>query len=367
MNSDHPKLTNERLVSLDFFRGATMFLLIAEFASLFPLFLAPEAEGTPLHFLGVQLHHREWEGLNFWDLIQPFFMFIVGVSMPLSLTRRAAQGDTVRQITFHVLKRSLLLLVLGWALYCIEPGRITFRFQNVLAQLSFTYLVAYILMKKKPWVQILVSVLLVAVSEGLYRYFWVDGFTHPFTADQNFGAWVNLMISGELDGGHWAIFNAVPTAAHTIWGVLAGQLLMSNRPWRRKILILVIAGLTGLALGYGLSPVTPIIKRIATSTFIFAGGGWTLLTLALCYWVIDVLKFRKVLFFSVVGMNPLFIYLFSHVGGANLLRSCVWPFTNGLFSRTGEWLTGLITGLTVLFLLWFICWWMYKRKVFIRI
>ncbi|MFH0761073.1 MAG: DUF5009 domain-containing protein [Bacteroidota bacterium] len=368
MKNNAPNQSKERLVSLDFFRGVTMFLLIAEFASLFPLLLAPQMEGTPLHFLGVQLHHCEWEGLHFWDLIQPFFMFIVGVSMPLSLTRRAANGDTTRQITMHVVKRALLLLVLGWALYCIEPGRITFRFQNVLAQLSVTYLIAFLLMKKAPWVQIVASIVLLAISEGMYRFFWVEGFTNPFVADQNFGAWLNLQISGELDEGHWAIFNAIPTAAHTIWGVLAGLLLMSDKTWQKKIRILVICGLIGLVIGYGLSPVTPIIKRISTSTFVFASGGWTLLSLALCYWLIDVLKFRKgVIIFSVVGMNPLFIYLFSHVGGANLLRTCVSPFTNGLLSWTSTWATDFITGLIVLFLLWYICYWMYKRKVFIRI
>src|SRR3989339_858657 len=108
------KTSAERLVSLDFFRGVTMFLLIAEFAYLFPLFLDPALEGTPIHFLGVQLHHCEWAGLHFWDLIQPFFMFIVGVAMPLSFARRMARGDGNRLLLMHVLKRSFLLLLLGW-------------------------------------------------------------------------------------------------------------------------------------------------------------------------------------------------------------------------------------------------------------
>jgi predicted acyltransferase len=362
------KNPSERLVSLDFFRGLTMFLLIAEFANLFPLFLAPGLEGTPLHFLGVQLHHCEWTGLHFWDLIQPFFMFIVGVAMPLSFARRRAQGDSNRQLLGHVLKRSLLLLILGWALYCIEPGKITFRFQNVLAQLSVTYLLAYLVMRKAPWIQILFSVLLVALSECLYRFFPLDGFNHPFIAGENFGAWSNILISGENDSGNWAIFNAIPTAAHTIWGVLAGLLLTGDKPQKEKIRILVIAGIIALAVGYGISVFTPIIKRIATSSFIFTSGGYTLLMLALCYWVIDVLQFRKgVLFFSVVGMNSLFIYLFAHVGGAVLLRSIVSPFSMPLFSLAGAWMGEFMTSLIVLALLWYICYWLYKRKVFIRI
>lgn len=362
------KNPSERLVSLDFFRGLTMFLLIAEFANLFPLFLAPGLEGTPVHFIGVQLHHCEWAGLHFWDLIQPFFMFIVGVAMPLSLARRTNLGDSNRKLLLHVLKRSLLLLILGWALYCIEPGRITLRFQNVLAQLSVTYLIAYLLMKRAPWFQILVSFLLIAISEGLYRFFPVQGFNHPFVAGENFGTWFNLLISGETGEGNWAIFNAIPTAAHTIWGVLAGQLLMSEKSQKDKLRTLIIFGIIALILGYTVSIATPIIKRISTSSFVLASGGWTLLMLALCYWVIDILKWRKgVLFFSVVGMNPLFIYLFAHVGGAVLIRSVVSPFSMPLFGLAGTWTAEFMTSLIVLSILWYICFWLYKRKIFIRI
>jgi predicted acyltransferase len=362
------KNPSERLVSLDFFRGLTMFLLIAEFANLFPLFLDPSLKGSPIYFLGVQLHHCDWIGLHFWDLIQPFFMFIVGVAMPLSFARRIAQGDSNRTLIGHVLKRALLLLVLGWALYCIEPGKITFRFQNVLAQLSVTYLLAYLVMKKAPWFQILFSIILIGLSEALYRFFPLEGFNHPFVGGENFGAWVNLMISGEIGDGNWAIFNAIPTAAHTIWGVLAGILLISDKTQREKLRILVIFGVIALAIGYAISYATPIIKRISTSSFVFASGGWTILALALCYWLIDMLNWRKgVLFFSVVGMNPLFIYLFAHVGGAVLLRSVVSPFSMALFGLAGTWIAEFMTSLIVLSLLWYICWWLYKKKIFIRI
>ena len=359
---------NERMVSLDFFRGLTMFLLTAESTLLFPLFLAPEVAGTPLQFIGTQLEHCEWVGLHFWDLIQPFFMFIVGVAMPLSFIRRIAQGESNRKLLMHVLKRSFLLLFLGWALYCIEPGKIMFRFQNVLAQLSVTYLLAYLVMRKAPWVQILFSVLLVGISEALYRFFPLDGFNHPFVAGENFGTWFNLVISEEPGNGNWAIFNAIPTAAHTIWGVLAGQLLISDKPQKTKLKLLLIFGLAALVVGYGLSTVTPIIKRIATSSFVFTSGGWTILVLALCYWLIDALQYRKgLLFFTIVGMNPLFIYLFSNVGGSELIRRIVSPFSMALFGLAGSWIARFMTSLIVLFLLWYFCYWLYKRKIFIRI
>jgi len=359
---------SERLLSLDFYRGFTMFLLIAEFSYLFEYLVSPELQGTFIHTFGEQFHHVEWEGLHFWDLIQPFFMFIVGVSMPLSFSKRMARGDTYRQLSKHAYTRAFLLLLLGWALYCIDPGKIVFRFQNVLAQLAVTYIIAFLLIRKRPAVQIGISIALILISEALYRFFPLEGFNHAFVPGENFGAWFNILIAGEEDGGHWAMFNAIPTAAHTIWGVLAGQLLMSNKTSKEKIKILIIAGVIGLIVGYGFSYFAPIIKRISTSTFVFASGGWSILVLALCYWLIDVKKYQKgVLFFAIVGMNPLFIYLFAHVGGAELVRKIFLPFSNALFGWTGSLTANIILSIVVLMFLWYICYYMFKKKLFIRI
>jgi predicted acyltransferase len=138
----------DRLISLDFFRGFTMFLLIAEWTILFNVMVDPSLEGTFLHFIGEQFHHHPWHGMTFWDLVQPYFMFIVGIAIPFSVSKRTARGDSPVEIRNHAIRRAIILLVLGWALYCISPGYITFRFQNVLAQLSVTYIVAFFLMNK---------------------------------------------------------------------------------------------------------------------------------------------------------------------------------------------------------------------------
>ncbi len=265
---------NNRLLSLDFYRGLTMFLLIAEFSHLFTYMVSPKLDGSFIQTIGEQFHHVKWVGLHFWDLIQPFFMFIVGVAMPLSFAKRMAKGDTYKQLGNHAVKRALLMLLLGWALYCINAGKIVFLFQNVLAQLAVTYLLAFLIIRKKPIVQIGFSILLILISEGLYRFFPVEGFNNAFEAGENFGAWFNILISGEDGGGHWAMFNAIPTAAHTIWGVLAGQLLISKITNKKKLQVLIGAGIIGLIIGYGLSNFTPIIKRIATSTFVFVSGGY---------------------------------------------------------------------------------------------
>jgi len=111
-----------RVNSVDFFRGLTMFLLAGESSLLYEHFQS--FEGGFMQFLATQFSHHEWHGLHFWDLIQPFFMFIVGVSIPFAVANRIKKGDSGRSLTLHALKRSLLLLFFGWALYCIGPGKI---------------------------------------------------------------------------------------------------------------------------------------------------------------------------------------------------------------------------------------------------
>ena len=345
-----------------------MFLLIAEFTHFFSYLHDPSLEGTFLYAFAEQFHHHPWNGLRFWDLIQPYFMFIVGVAIPYSYANRLKRGHTRAQITRHAVQRAFILLFLGWALYCIGPGKIVFRFQNVLAQLSLTYIVAFLLMHKPARVQIFVSFLLLAATELIYRGFWVEGFNHPFTPNENFGTWLDLQYGGADLNGHWVSFNAIPTTAHTIWGVLAGQLLMSKRSAKQKLRILIIAGVIGLVAGYALNPVTPIIKRISTTTFVLASGGWTFLSLALSYWLIDMRKRQNwSLFFRVVGLNPLFIYLFAHVGGAAFIENILHPFTFLLFGWMGTLVANILTSGIVLFLLWYICHWMNKKKIYIRI
>lgn len=223
-------------------------------------------------------------------------------------------------------------------------------------------------MRKPASTQIIISFALLAVTEIIYRTFPVEGFDQPFVANHNFGTWLDMLYGGEDLHGHWVSFNAIPTSAHTIWGVLAGKLLMSDRTAKQKMKILIIAGVIGLVVGYGLNPVTPIIKRISTSSFVIVSSGWTLLALAFSYWLVDLKKQRKfAFFFAIVGMNPLFIYLFSHVGGADFIEQIIHPFITLLFGWTGKVSLNIITGIIVLFLLWYITYWLYKKRIFIRI
>jgi len=361
-------IVNERIASVDFFRGLTMFLLIGESTHMFHYF--NQIDNGFFHFIGTQLSHHEWHGLHFWDLIQPFFMFIVGVAIPFAVANRLKKGATNRSIYLHALKRSALLLFFGLALYTSEKDHIVFKLQNVLAQLSFTYLLAFLIMRWKWFYQLAVSLLLLLATDLAYRYFTVEGFNHPWEPFQNLGAYVNNWLENSDKTSIWASINAFPTAAHTIWGVLCGLILKNSKTAADKIKLLTIAGVIALIIGYGLDwiGVTPIIKKIATSSFVFASGGWAILALAFSYWLIDVKKWTAGNWiFIVVGMNCIFIYLLFEVGGASILFEIYKPFISQFFSWSGEAFTGILISGTVWASLWYITYWMYLKKIFIKI
>lgn len=359
----------ERVRSVDFFRGFTMFLLAGEASLLYEHFI--DVDNGVMLFLGNQLSHHEWHGLNFWDLIQPFFMFIVGVAIPFAVTNRGNRGASRQTIMRHAFKRSFLLLFLGWALYVIRAGHLVFQFQNVLAQLSVTYLVAFLIMNKSFRFQLIFTFVILLLIDLAYRFFPVDGFNNPWVNFENLGAWVNNKIEGVEQASEWATLNFVSTTAHTVWGVLCGKLLISDRTPDKKIQLLTIAGVAALIIGYSLDflNITPIVKKIATSSFVFASGGWTILALCFCYWLIDVKKLfsKGSRFFIIVGMNSIFIYIFFEIGGARLLDRIVSPFSTMIFSWGGEMTVAMITSLGVWAAMWYLCYWLYRNKMFIKI
>ncbi len=358
-----------RIASVDFFRGFTMSLLAGESTRLYSILAR---SGNPvIHFLGNQLHHHEWHGLHFWDLIQPFFMFIVGVAIPFAVANRIRKGQSQREINRHAWKRAFLLLFFGWALYFIQADKLVFRFQNVLAQLSVTYIVAFLIRNKSFRFQIIFSLAILLLIDLAYRFFPVEGFNNPWVIYENLGAWFNNKIEGVEKASAWATLNFVSTTAHTVWGVLCGKLLMSDKSHTYKLRALAIGGVAALAAGYALDllNITPIIKKIATSSFVLVSGGWTILALAFCYWLIDVKKLFKKgsWFFIVVGMNCIFIYIFFHIGGADFIRNIIQPFVKLFFSWGGETTVKILTSLGIWAGLWYICYWLYKNKLFIKI
>jgi predicted acyltransferase len=353
---------SKRLISLDFFRGFTMLLLIS--GGVLQYFSAAEYEGTIAHVISTQFTHPDWEGFRFWDLIQPFFMFIVGMAIPFSIAKRLSSGESWAKLTRHAATRSLVLILLGVTLNAAGNG-FNLTFQNVLSQIGITYFIAFLLIRTKPSVQLAVSIGLIVLTEILYRLFPMES-GQPFVMGKTFGDYVNQIIAPG-SSGHWASFNAVPTAAHTIWGALCGQLLRKDLSGNRKLIILLIGGMIALITGYALTFISPIIKRICTSSFVFLSGGFAIFALALTYWIIDIREHKKwALFGVVVGMNPIFIYLF-----ASSIKSIVYKFTEPWIKLIFSWIPENFIEIFMLTLAWFfnwyICYFLYKKNIFIRI
>ena len=369
-NNQFIKPHDERMLSVDFFRGLTMFLLIGESTRIYRHIRGIEDSGI-IHSVASQFHHHAWHGLTFWDLIQPFFMTIVGVAIPFAILARKKKGHSDRSILLHTIKRSFVLLLLGWWLYCTSAGQIVWRFQNVLAQLSVTYLVASLIVNKSFKFQLLFSLTILLLIDLAYRFFPVEGFNEPWVAQKNLGAWFNQLIEGTDKTSIWASLNFVSTTAHTVWGVLVGKLLMSKKTPTDKLKILCIAGVCCLIIGYSLDwlQITPIIKKIATASFVFASGGWTILALAFSYWLIDMKKVfvDGSLFFRIVGVNCIAIYLFFEIGGASLLYRAFTPFPTTLLAWAPEITAQITTSLLVWAAQWGMCYWLFKNKIFIKI
>ncbi len=360
---------SQRLLSLDFMRGLIMVLLVLESTGLYE-HLSDATNGNFLNSFFQQFFHHPWNGLRFWDLIQPGFMFMAGVSLAYSLNAQVQKGMSWNESFKKVLKRCGWLFFWGVLDYAVRPGGLSFELWDVLTQLSFTTLVAFLIFQWNTKMQIVVCVALLLLTEILYRFINVPGFDQPFTDQHNFGNYVDLLLMNKINEGGWVAINCIPTAVHTIAGALAGKLLLSNSNFKLKQIFLW--GIVVLIAGYALdlAGITPIIKRIATSSFTLASLGWCLFALGVSYWWIDMRNHRKHLqFFTIVGMNSLFIYLFIEIIASRWFNGYINAIVKGLleFTPTPELLAGIIASLCLFALEWGMCYFLYRQKIFFRI
>jgi predicted acyltransferase len=361
----------QRLLSLDVMRGLIMLLLAAEscmlYESLHELHL-PGAAGL----LVQQFFHHPWHGLRFWDLVQPSFMTMAGAALYISYYYKTQKGISWQQNFKHITVRCIKLFICGTALHCVYAGKLVWELWNVLTQLSFTTIIAYLIIRKSAVFQIAISIVLLLITEVLYRFVLMPGFDQPFVTAHNFGNWMDTVLMGKINSDGWVAINIIPTAVHTIGGVLAGRLLISSKTAAEKIRLLVIAAAVCLLLGFGLDMlhITPIIKRISTSSFVLASGGWVLLIIALLYWLVDIKRWQKFAWvFVVVGTNAIFIYLFFETVGHQWLNTVIGIFVKGFIGFTGvseHWLN-VFAAITTLFAEWYLCYWLYNKKIFFKL
>ncbi len=363
---------SQRLLSLDFLRGLIMVtLMIGETGFFQKLYHASPNAFTQI--FSIQFEHSEWHGLTFWDIILPAFMTMAGTSMAFSYKKQQQSGYTWKQSFLKVLKRSFWLLFLGILIYSVRGQHLNFQLSNVLTQLAFTTLIAFSVINKPVWWQLTVTLLCLLVPEILFRFIHIPGFDQPFVEFHNFGSYINKSLGIKIDKQHKTNFiNFIASGAHTTWGLMAGQLLFSDKSANLKFKYLISFGLliilTGLALD--LTGVTPMLKWISTSSFVLVTGGISLIILASCYEWIDVRKHQNYLkFFTIVGMNSIFIYLFFIFIGDKWLNGYMEILCSELLNFVNIPLAiGAAVSCIVVFILeWYLCYYLYKRKIFFKL
>ena len=386
-----------RVVSVDAYRGLVMLLMMAEVLRLGRVARSRPGSGF-WAFLAHQQSHVEWIGCTLHDLIQPSFSFLVGVALPFSLARRAEEGQPQWRRTLHGFARALVLVLLGVFLRSTGSDRTNWTFEDTLTQIGLGYGFLYLLAlrsRRVQWTALAVILVGYWLVFALYPlpgpdFDWakagvrptdpqvLSGFAAHWGKNINlawaFDTWFLNLFSRKQpfthNGGGYATLSFVPTLGTMILGLLAGGVLRSERPAVRKVQWLAIAGAIGLASGWlaGAVGACPVVKRIWTPSWVLFSGGWCFLLLTGFYAVVDVWGRRRWAFpLVVVGMNSIAAYLIAHLWDGFIEAALPRHFGRAWFSFAGKAYEPLILGAAVLAVEWLLLWWMYRRKIFLRV
>jgi len=397
MPADMPPQPSARLVSIDAYRGLVMFLMMAEV-----LALGRVAAALPDSALWALLAHHQshvpWVGCTLHDLIQPSFTFLVGVALPFSLAARRARGQSPARMRLHAAWRALVLVALGIFLRSVGARQTNFTFEDTLTQIGLGYFALFLLGERSPKVWWTALVLILIGYWALFASYplpgpdfdWQRAGTSPdwsgnlagFAAHWNkntnpawaFDTWfLNLFPRQRpftYNGGGYATLSFIPTLGTMILGLMAGNWLRAGWPERKLLGRLVLAGLTGLALGWLLNAtgVCPNVKRIWTPTWVLFSGGWCFLLLAAFHYLTEVRGWRAWAFpLVVLGANSIAAYFIAHVPAGFIESSLRTHVGEGVFLLLGAPYKPLLFGGATLLIEWGILFWMYRRKIFLKI
>ena len=396
-----PPPTATRLASVDAYRGVVMFLMMAEILKFAAVSKTLPGNETWKFLAGLQTH-VEWIGCSLHDLIQPSFSFLVGVSLPYSIAARSARGQSKLVMSLHAFWRAFVLVWIGIILRSIWTSKTPdYGFTDTLSQIGLGYGFLFLL-GFRPVRDQWIAFGLILVGYWLFfaqypapgadfnwaavgvKQAWLDengltGFAAHWSKNANaaaeFDVWfLNLFPREkpfEFSGGGYQVLSFIPTLATMILGLIAGGVLKGDRSRWGKAGWLMVAGLLGLALGYGwgLTGTCPVVKRIWTPSFVLFSGGWCFLLLAAFYVVVDLIGFKRWAFpLVVIGMNSIAAYCISTSFVKPELHKMVMKhFGEGTFAVLGPEYVPLLHGAVTLTLLWLILLWMYRRKVFLRV
>ena len=387
-----------RLVSIDAYRGFVMLLMMGEVLRLSDV--ARNTGSSFWSFLAYHQTHVEYLGCSLHDLIQSSFSFLVGVALPFSLAGRRARGQSIALMTLHAAWRSILLVGLGIFLRSIDQPRTNFIFTDTLSQIGLGYLGLFLLAFRPPrdqWIALTIILFGYWLAFALYPApnpafdyvklgipaAWLPA--HPltgFAAHWNkygnlgwaFDRWfLNLFprqkpfVAGNFGS---VTLSFIPTLGTMILGLIAGGVFRSPRAPAAKLRWSLIAGAAVGITGWGLGAagVCPVVKRIWTPTWTLYSGGWCFLLLAGFYAATDLVHRRTWAFpLVVVGMNSIAAYCIAHICVGFIRQSLQCHLGENTFSVFGRAYEPLTLGACVLIVEWLILWWMYRRKLFLKI
>ena len=385
-----------RLVSLDAFRGTVMALMLDEYLQLtetarsFP-------HSTMWSFIAFNTDHVPWQGCSLHDLIQPGFSFLVGAAMPFSIASRKAKGQTFWQLFWHAVWRAVLLMALGIFLRSISHRQTYFTFEDTLTQIGLGYVFLFLLAFTRVRTQVIVMLLILICFWGAFALYpapgpnfdyarvgvppnWehnYTGFLSHWNKNSNlswaFDVWFLNLFPREqpfvFNEGGWSTLSFIPTLATMVLGLLTGEWLKSTRTKEEKLRGLVIAGVVLALLGliFQWAGICPIVKRVWTSSYTLYSGGLVILMLAGFYALIDWKGWRRWAFpLVVIGMNSIAIYVMSWTMGLFFYKA-LERHLGRLLALAGPTFQPVLQGFGVILVFWIILFWVYRRKLFLRI
>lgn len=365
-------IPSQRLYSLDALRGFDMFWIMGAEEIVHQL---AKVTGSPFwQGFSTQLTHPDWHGFQFYDLIFPLFLFMAGVATPYSLGKELEKGKSKNQLLLRVIKRGLILVVLG-IIYNngLELRPISeIRFGSVLARIGLAYMFAniiYLFTQQRGQIIWFCSILIGYWLLLLFNS--APGFdAGDLTMEGNFASYLDrLIMPGTLYLGIHdpeGLISTIPAISTGLLGIYAGNLL-KNSPlsMQRKALQLFAMGVVSLSLAQVWNLVFPINKNLWSSSFVLHVGGYSLVLLALFYYIIDIRGFKKwAFFFSVIGMNSILIYMSGQFINWSYTTTALFSW---LFQLTGEPANAVVFALCLVTVEWVVLYFLYKKSVFLRV
>jgi len=373
-----------RLTSLDLFRGATIAAMI----------LVNDPGNEEAAFW--PLRHSQWNGWTPTDLVFPFFIFIMGVSLVFSFAARRKRGDSQLKLVRHTVQRAAAIVAIGLALNAtllifLPVYYHSLRIPGVLQRIGVVYLIAAILyLYAGMRVRIAAAALILLGYWALMRFVPVPGygvpghdvaFLHP---DGNLAAYLDrLLMPGHLYEGTRdpeGLLSTLPAIVTALAGIFTGEWLRAASSPKKKAFFMLLFGVGGLVLGKLWDPWFPINKKLWTSSYVLFSAGFALVILAVCYWANDVKQWRGAWTrpFLIFGMNAIAAYVIAWL--MEVAEAAITVHAAGKQLSLQEWITGhlfasisppalasLVFALSFVIASFLPVWLMYRRRIFLKV